>query len=171
MGPCVHGKCYRCSLRENANVMRAGMPSLNQKCASPGVFFLRSERKYLLSLIGSYGLRYHRDRSRVNISSLLSSGFHGNSTRDQLAVQWPNIYSRIKLTCSHTITDLWFSFQGWQSIGRHPQQHCSSRATKKTHTLAPVKYLIDSMPGGPILYLASTNEHVPEIERRIRVVK
>jgi hypothetical protein len=42
MGPCVgHGKCYRCSLRENANVMRAGMPSLNQKCASPSVFFLK----------------------------------------------------------------------------------------------------------------------------------
>jgi hypothetical protein len=27
------------------------------------------------------------------------------------------------------------------------------------------------MPGGPILNLASTNQHVPEIERRIRVVK
>jgi hypothetical protein len=42
---------YRCSLRRNYNVVRAGMPSLNQKCASPGVFFLRSERKYLLPLI------------------------------------------------------------------------------------------------------------------------
>jgi hypothetical protein len=31
---------YRCSLRRNYNVVRAGMPSLNQKCASPGVFFL-----------------------------------------------------------------------------------------------------------------------------------
>jgi hypothetical protein len=36
---------------------------------------------------------------------------------------------------------------------------------------APVKSLIDSIPGGPILNLASTNEHVPEIERRIGVVK
>jgi hypothetical protein len=36
---------------------------------------------------------------------------------------------------------------------------------------APLKPLIESMPGGPMVNLASTNEHVPEIERRIRVVK
>jgi hypothetical protein len=36
---------------------------------------------------------------------------------------------------------------------------------------APLTALIGSMPGGPMLNLASTNEHVPEIERRIRVVK
>ncbi len=36
---------------------------------------------------------------------------------------------------------------------------------------APLKTLIDSMPCGPIVNLASANEHVPEIERRIRVVK
>jgi hypothetical protein len=95
-------------------------------------------------LLGSYGLRYNRDRSRVNISSLLSSGFQGNSTRDQLAVQWPNISSHIKLTCSHIITDLWFSFQGWQSIGRHPQQHCSSRAKKKTHPHPGCEKITDS---------------------------
>jgi hypothetical protein len=36
---------------------------------------------------------------------------------------------------------------------------------------APLKALIESMPGGPMVNLASANEHVPEIERRIRVVK
>jgi hypothetical protein len=36
---------------------------------------------------------------------------------------------------------------------------------------APIKPLIEFMPGGPMVNLASTNEHVPEIERRIRVVK
>jgi hypothetical protein len=36
---------------------------------------------------------------------------------------------------------------------------------------APLKILIESMPGGPVVNLASANEHVPEIERRIRVVK
>jgi len=36
---------------------------------------------------------------------------------------------------------------------------------------APLKVLIESMPGGPLVNLASANEHVPEIERRIRVVK
>jgi hypothetical protein len=36
---------------------------------------------------------------------------------------------------------------------------------------APLKILIESMPNGPMVNLASANEHVPEIERRIRVVK
>ena len=36
---------------------------------------------------------------------------------------------------------------------------------------APLTALIESMPGGPQVNLASSNEHVPEIERRIRVVK
>jgi hypothetical protein len=36
---------------------------------------------------------------------------------------------------------------------------------------SPLKSLIESMPGGPMVNLASVNEHVPEIERRIRVVK
>jgi hypothetical protein len=35
----------------------------------------------------------------------------------------------------------------------------------------PLTALIQSMPGGPMVILASSNEHVPEIERRIRVVK
>jgi hypothetical protein len=35
----------------------------------------------------------------------------------------------------------------------------------------PLKPLIESMPGGPMVNLASANEHVPEIERKIRVVK
>jgi hypothetical protein len=36
---------------------------------------------------------------------------------------------------------------------------------------APLKPLIESIPGGPMVNLASANEHVPQIERRIRVVK
>jgi hypothetical protein len=36
---------------------------------------------------------------------------------------------------------------------------------------APFKPLIESMPGGPMVNLASANEHVPEIERIMRVVK
>jgi hypothetical protein len=35
----------------------------------------------------------------------------------------------------------------------------------------PLKPLIETMPGGPMVNLASANEHVPEIERIIRVVK
>jgi hypothetical protein len=36
---------------------------------------------------------------------------------------------------------------------------------------APIKTLIKAMPGGPMVNLASANDHVPEIERRSRVVK
>jgi hypothetical protein len=36
---------------------------------------------------------------------------------------------------------------------------------------APLKNLIEVMPGGPMVNLASANEHAPEIERQIRVVK
>jgi hypothetical protein len=36
---------------------------------------------------------------------------------------------------------------------------------------APLKTLIEAMAGGPMVNLVSANEHVPEIERRIRVVK
>jgi hypothetical protein len=35
----------------------------------------------------------------------------------------------------------------------------------------PLKPLIESMPAGPLVNMASANENVPEIERRIRVVK
>ena len=35
----------------------------------------------------------------------------------------------------------------------------------------PLKPLIEALPGGPQVNLASKSEHVPEIERRIRVVK
>jgi hypothetical protein len=36
---------------------------------------------------------------------------------------------------------------------------------------APLKTLIEAIPGGPMVNLTSANEHVPEIERWIRVVK
>jgi hypothetical protein len=36
---------------------------------------------------------------------------------------------------------------------------------------APLKVLIESLPGGPMVNLASLNEYVPEIKQRTRVVK
>jgi hypothetical protein len=45
---------------------------------------------------------------------------------------------------------------------------------KTVHTdseFVPLKPLIESMPGGPMVNLASANEHVTEIEQRTRVVK
>jgi hypothetical protein len=37
--------------------------------------------------------------------------------------------------------------------------------------LAPLKSLIEYIPGGPMVNLTNTMEHMPEIERRIRLVK
>jgi hypothetical protein len=55
-------------------------------------------------------------------------------------------------------------------------QHCLQRGFRITvlHAdgkFAPLKILIESVPGGPMVFLASANEHVPEIERRIWTVK
>jgi hypothetical protein len=36
---------------------------------------------------------------------------------------------------------------------------------------SPLKTLLEAMPGGPMVNLASANEHVPEIERQIQAVK
>jgi hypothetical protein len=36
---------------------------------------------------------------------------------------------------------------------------------------APLKTLIEAMPGGPMVNLSSVNEHVPKIERRIQAVR
>ena len=35
----------------------------------------------------------------------------------------------------------------------------------------PLKSLIESLPGSPLVNMAAANEHVPDIERQIRVVK
>jgi len=35
----------------------------------------------------------------------------------------------------------------------------------------PLKPMMQALPGGPMANTASANEHVPEIERRVRVVK
>ena len=55
-------------------------------------------------------------------------------------------------------------------------QHCLQRGFRITEVhvdgeFEPLKPLIESLQGGPIVNLASANEHVPEIERRVRVVK
>jgi hypothetical protein len=45
---------------------------------------------------------------------------------------------------------------------------------KTLHTdgeFAPLKPLIESIPVGPMVNMASANEHVPKIEWRIRLVK
>jgi hypothetical protein len=51
--------------------------------------------------------------------------------------------------------------------------HCGFRITTihAAGKFAPLKILIESLPGGPLVNLASPNEHIPEMEWQIWVVK
>jgi hypothetical protein len=51
------------------------------------------------------------------------------------------------------------------------QRHFHIKTVHADGEFAPLKTLIEAMSGGPMVNLASANEHVPEIERQIRVVK
>jgi hypothetical protein len=63
-------------------------------------------------------------------------------------------------------------FQTFKEIYQYYlQRGCRITVLHADGKFAPLKNLIESMPGGPTVNLASANEHVPEIERRIRVVK
>jgi hypothetical protein len=63
-------------------------------------------------------------------------------------------------------------FKAFKEMYQYYLQHGFHIKTMHTDgEFAPLKPLIESMPGGPMVNLASANKHVPEIERRIRVVK
>ena len=51
--------------------------------------------------------------------------------------------------------------------------HCGFRITT-VHAdgeFGPLKILIESLPGGPLINLASENKHAPNVERKTRVAK
>ena len=51
--------------------------------------------------------------------------------------------------------------------------HCGFRITM-VHAdgeFEPLKNMIDSLPGGPLVNISAANEHVPDIRQLIRVVK
>jgi hypothetical protein len=81
---------------------------------------------------------------------------------------------RIKFTAVNHLADRTVSqiFKAFKEIYQYYLQ-CGFHITvvHADGELAPLKPLIESVPGGPVVNLASAHEHVPEIERRIRVVK
>jgi hypothetical protein len=63
-------------------------------------------------------------------------------------------------------------FKAFQAIYRYYLQRGFRITTVSADgEFAPLQALINEMPGGPRMNNPSANEHVPEIERRIRVVK
>ena len=78
-------------------------------------------------------------------------------------------YTTVQHLAGRTVSQIFQSF-------KEVYQHYLRRGFRVTTVHAdgefsPLKPLIESMPSGPVVNLASSNEHVPEIERRIRVVK
>jgi hypothetical protein len=63
-------------------------------------------------------------------------------------------------------------FKAFKEMHQYYIQHGFHVITVHTDgEFAPLKPFIKYMPGGPLVNLASANEHVPEIERILRVVK
>jgi hypothetical protein len=78
-------------------------------------------------------------------------------------------YTTVQHLGGQTVSEIFKSFKA-------VYQHYIRRGFRITTVhadgeFAPLKSLIVSMPSGPAVNLASSNEHVSEIERRIRVVK
>jgi hypothetical protein len=62
-------------------------------------------------------------------------------------------------------------FKAFEEIYRFcPQRGFKIPTARADGEFAPLQAMTQAMPGGPRVNLASANEHVPEIERRIRVV-
>ena len=63
-------------------------------------------------------------------------------------------------------------FQAYKSLHRYYLRRGFRITTLHADgEFVPLKELIEGMPGGPYINLTGANEHVPEIERGIRVVK
>jgi hypothetical protein len=77
-------------------------------------------------------------------------------------------FTAVNYLADRTIPDL---FKAFKEIYQHYLHRGFRITTVHDGEFSPLKTLIESLPGGPRLNLASSNEHVPEIERRIRVVK
>jgi hypothetical protein len=69
---------------------------------------------------------------------------------------------------NRTVPEIFKAFKEIYQYYLH--QGCRITTVHADEEFAPLTALIASMPGGPIYNLACTNEHVPEIELRIRVV-
>jgi hypothetical protein len=61
-------------------------------------------------------------------------------------------------------------FKAFKEMYQYLQRGFHIMTMHTNSAFAPLKTLIEAMPGGPMVNLKSANEHVPEIERRIPVV-
>jgi hypothetical protein len=81
---------------------------------------------------------------------------------------------KICLTAINHLADrtVWQIFMAFKEIYQYYLQRGFRITTVHADgEFAPLKVLIESLPGGPLVNLASPDEHVPEIKRRIQVGK
>jgi hypothetical protein len=78
-------------------------------------------------------------------------------------------FTAVNHLADRTVPQIFKAFKEMYQYYLHRSFHI--KTVHADREFAPLKPLIESMPGGPIVNLASANEHVPEIKRRIRVVK
>jgi hypothetical protein len=78
-------------------------------------------------------------------------------------------FTAVNHLADHTVPKI---FKAFKEINQYYLQHCFHITVVHANgEFAPLKPLIKSIPGGSVVNLASANEHMPEIERQIRVVK
>jgi hypothetical protein len=80
-----------------------------------------------------------------------------------------NYFTAVNQLANRTVPQMFQAFK--EACQCYLQRGFRITALHADGEFAPLKILIESVPGGPMVNLASANEHVPEIERRIRTVK
>jgi hypothetical protein len=78
-------------------------------------------------------------------------------------------FTQVNHLASRKLVDVFKAFQEMYSV--YLRRGFRITTLHVDGEFAPLQVLVNDMPNGPRVNLASANEHVPEIERRIRVVK
>ena len=78
-------------------------------------------------------------------------------------------FTAVNHIANNTVLQIFVAFK---EIYQYYMHHGFSITTVQSDgEFAPLQALVATLPGGPIINLASANENVTEIERKIRVVK
>jgi hypothetical protein len=86
-----------------------------------------------------------------------------------LTLSCNNTFTALNHLADRTVPQI---FKAFKEIYQYYLQNCFHiTVVHADGEFAPLKHLIESIPGGPVVNLSSANEDVPEIERRFRVVK
>ena len=78
-------------------------------------------------------------------------------------------FTAVKYFANRTVPQIFAAFKEIYQYYLHRRFRITT--VHSNGEFAPLQALIESLPGGPMINLASTNTHVPKIERKIRVLK